>query len=241
MITVIPAIDLIDGNCVRLTQGDFNTKKIYYQNPVDAAKLIEGCGISHLHIVDLDNAKEGEIISLKAVENIAKATTLHIDYGGGVKTDSDMKSVFNAGASQVNIGSLAVKEPEKMTEWLQKYGDKLILSADVRNQLIALSGWKDDTDIPLNDFIQQFTDKGLKYVTSTDISLDGRLTGPAFEMYKKLKSDFPELNICASGGISKIEDIDRLNDMNIERVIVGKAIYEGIITFGDLLKYSPNA
>ncbi len=241
MITVIPAIDLIDGNCVRLTEGNFDTKKIYYRDPVDAAKLIEGCGLTHLHVVDLDNAKAGKVLSLESLERIASSTSLTIDYGGGVKTLEELKSVFEAGVDQVNIGSLAVHDPDLVKEWLHDYSGKIILSADAKNNKIATAGWQSESELQLQDFIQIFTEHGLEYITSTDISKDGKLGGPSFEMYEILRKEFPSLNICASGGVTRSEDIEKLQDMGINRVIVGKAIYEGVLTFGDLAKFTDDA
>ena len=235
---IIPAIDLIDGQCVRLTKGDYDKKKIYSSNPLEIALNFEKHGFKRLHLVDLDGAKAGKVINGDILKSICKNTALEVDFGGGIKTDSDLEIVFEVGAKQVTIGSLAVKEPQKMKEWILKYGaDKFILGADVKDGKIAIGGWLETSDIDLGPFIQQYFDLGIRTVLCTDISKDGMLTGPAFELYEEIMKQFPDLNLIASGGVSNIEDIQKLCTLNIPSVVVGKAIYENRIDLVDLRKY----
>ncbi|MDH5381058.1 MAG: 1-(5-phosphoribosyl)-5-[(5-phosphoribosylamino)methylideneamino]imidazole-4-carboxamide isomerase [Cyclobacteriaceae bacterium] len=236
MIDLIPAIDIIDGKCVRLTQGDFNHQTNYNIEPLEVAKNYQNTGIKQLHLVQLDNAKLGMIKELKVLETIASQTTLRVDYGGGIKSIEDIKRILDAGAHQVNIGSWAVKDPDNFTRALSTFGDKIILSADVRNGKVSVSGWQEDSNIELDDFIAGYIPKGLKYVTSTDISKDGAMMGPATDLYIHLKKKFPELYITASGGVSTLNDITALNEAQIDGVIIGKALYEGAFTIQELTK-----
>jgi phosphoribosylformimino-5-aminoimidazole carboxamide ribotide isomerase len=224
---IIPAIDIIDGKCVRLTQGDYAQKKIYNENPLDVAKEFEDSGLNYLHLIDLDGAKAGQVINWKVLENITKNTDLDVDFGGGIKTDEEVK--------QVNIGSIAVKSPSKIVEWIENFGaEKIILSADVKNEMIAFSGWQEDSAILITTFLKDYIQKGIEYVTCTDISTDGMLTGPNFELYKKILLSFPQLNVVASGGVSCIDDLHELKQIGADGVIVGKAIYEGRVTLKEL-------
>lgn len=231
MIQIIPAIDLIDGKCVRLTQGDYAQKKIYNENPLEVAKSFEDAGIQRLHLVDLDGAKQKRIVNHKVLELLATKTNLHIDFGGGVQSDEMIEIAFNSGAKQVTGGSVAVKNPDLFEGWLQNYGgEKIILGADARDEKIAISGWEEATTTSVYDFVGNYIEKGAKYAISTDVAKDGLLEGPSFQLYKNLQDQFPNLQIIASGGVSVMDDILKLDEMNIFGVIVGKAIYEGRIT-----------
>lgn len=231
MIQIIPAIDLIDGKCVRLTQGDYAQKKIYNENPLEVAKSFEDAGIQRLHLVDLDGAKQKRIVNHKVLELLASKTNLHIDFGGGVQSDEMIEIAFNSGAKQVTGGSVAVKKPDLFEGWLQGYGgEKIILGADARDEKIAISGWEEATTTSVYDFVGNYIEKGAKYAISTDVAKDGLLEGPSFQLYKNLQDQFPSLQIIASGGVSVMDDILKLDEMNIFGVIVGKAIYEGRIT-----------
>ncbi len=235
MIEIIPAIDLIDGKCVRLTQGDYARKVIYDENPLRVAGEFESSGFKRLHIVDLDGAKNGEITNLKVLETIARETNLTIDFGGGIKTDEDIQSVFSAGAAMASIGSIAVKEPDKFFAWLEKYGsEKILLGADVKNKKLAINGWQTATDLEITSFLESYFAKGAKQVFCTDISKDGLLQGSSNELYSQILSRLPELKLIASGGVSRIEDIYELEKIGCAGVIVGKAIYEGKITLEEL-------
>ncbi len=237
MIEIVPAIDLINGKCVRLTQGDYTTSK-QYGNPVEMALRFEGAGLRRLHLVDLDGARQKHVVNLPVLEAIAKQTSLHIDFGGGVQSNADLKRVLDAGARQVTGGSVAVKQPELFQGWLQQYGaEKIILGADARNGLIAVSGWEEATELEINDFIARYIKKGVRQVISTDVARDGLLQGPSFDLYQQLQTAFPDLYIIASGGIASIDDIARLEAMGIPAVIVGKAIYEGRVTLEALTKF----
>lgn len=232
---IIPAIDLIDGKCVRLTQGDYDKKTIYNENPLEVAKQFESIGIKRLHLVDLDGAKKGEVVNIKVLENIASNTDLIIDFGGGIKSEESLQHVFNAGANLATIGSLAVKEPELFFDWIEKYGPgKIMLGADVNNEKIAISGWLNTTDINVYDFIKINYLKGIKNVFCTDISKDGMLQGPALDLYMKIMKEVPGLKIIASGGVSGIDEIKLLKQIGCGGVIIGKAIYEGRITIDEL-------
>ena len=234
MTTIIPAIDLIGGECVRLTEGDYSRKKVYYTDPLEMALRLEEEGFSFLHLVDLDNAREGQIKSLEVLQKLAANTNLTIDYGGGIKSIQDVNRVLEAGAAQVNCGSMAVHNREEMSRLLREMPENIILSADVLNGKIATGAWLDHSDLDLEEFIDYYVSAGLRYVTSTDISKDGKLEGPAFEMYSTLRSRFPQINICASGGVTSLEDIKTLRRAGIDRIIVGKAIYEGRIDLKEL-------
>jgi phosphoribosylformimino-5-aminoimidazole carboxamide ribotide isomerase len=237
MIEIIPAIDLIDGKCVRLTQGDFAQKKIYNENPLDAAKEFENVGLKRLHIVDLDGAKRGKVANLKVLETIAANTNLTIDFGGGIKTDEDIKSVFDVGAAMASIGSIAVKDKEKFFAWLEKYGsEKILLGADVKGKNLAINGWQTETEIEILAFLKEYFAKGVTQAFVTDISKDGLLQGSSNELYAEILREIPELKLIASGGVSRIEDITELEKIGCSGVIVGKAIYEGKINLEDLRK-----
>lgn len=239
MIELIPAIDIIDGKCVRLTQGDYSTQKIYNEDPLEAAKVFEDHGIRRLHVVDLDGAREGRIINYRTLEKLATRTALIIDFGGGLKQEDDLEIAFESGAQMVTGGSIAVKNPEVFTSWISKFGsEKIILGADVKDRKIAISGWQETTDKDLIPFIREYNEKGITKVICTDISRDGMLQGPAIELYKEIKEELPVLRIIASGGVSSIEDIERLEAAGIPSVIFGKAFYEGKIQLKDLLRFT---
>ncbi len=238
-IEIIPAIDIIEGKCVRLSQGDYNQKTVYNEDPLEVAKKFETAGIKRLHLVDLDGAKAKHIVNYKVLEKIAVKTNLVIDFGGGLKSDEDLKIAFHSGAAMVTGGSIAVKEKDIFLSWLEKYGnEKIILGADAKDGNIAVSGWQESTEIPVIDFIEQFYSEGIKKVISTDISRDGMLSGPSFELYAEILEKLPEVEIIASGGIASMDDILKLNEMDVPGVITGKAIYEGKISLKDIEKYN---
>jgi len=238
MIEIIPAIDIIDGKCVRLSQGDYTQKKVYSDNPLQVALQFENFGISRLHLVDLDGAKEGKIVNWKILETIAVKTKLIIDFGGGIKTDNDIQSVFDSGANIATIGSLAVKNEELFLSWIKKYGaSKILLGADVKNENISINGWQEQTQISVYDFIESNIKKGVSNIFCTDISKDGLLEGASVELYRNILNKFPELNLIASGGVSSLNDIDDLEKSGCSAVIIGKAIYEEKISLNDLKKY----
>ena len=235
MIEIIPAIDLIDGKCVRLSQGDFARKIIYNENPLRVAEEFESNGLKRLHIVDLDGAKNGKVANLKVLETIARETDLVIDFGGGIKTDKDINSVFDAGAAIASVGSVAVREPEKFFAWLEKYGsENILLGADVNNKLLAINGWQTATDLEIIPFLESYYAKGITQVFCTDISKDGLLQGSANELYAEILSVLPQLKLIASGGVSRIEDVYELEKIGCAGVIIGKAIYEGKISLREL-------
>lgn len=233
---IIPAIDIIDGKCVRLSKGDYDTKKIYNENPLEVAKNFEAHGIKHLHLVDLDGAKSKHIVNHKILEQIAAKTTLKIDFGGGLKTDQDLHIAFESGASQITGGSIAVKDPTIFENWITTYGsDKIILGADAQNEKIAINGWQEESTEELIPFIQTYMTKGVRYVICTDISKDGMLEGPSFDLYKKIiNSCQPELKLIASGGISTFDELPKLAELGCEGTIIGKAIYENRISLKQL-------
>lgn len=238
---IIPAIDIIEGKCVRLSKGDYNTKKIYNKNPLEVAKEFEAHGINYLHLVDLDGAKSKHIVNHKVLELIATKTSLKIDFGGGLKTDEDLKIAFECGASQVTGGSIAVKDPDIFKSWLAKFGsDKVILGADANNEKIAVSGWQEESEEELIPFIKSYAKEGIKYVICTDISKDGMLQGPSFELYEKILKNVQDIKLIASGGISTFDELPRLADIGCEGTIIGKAIYEGRITLKQLEEYIIN-
>ena len=238
MITIIPAIDIIEGKCVRLSQGDYNQKKVYNEDPLEVAKMFEDHGIKRLHLVDLDGAKAKHVVNSKVLDRIASKTDLDIDFGGGIKTDEDIKLVFDCGAKQATIGSVAINNKELFFKWIEEYGsEKLILGADVKDDKIAVSGWIDVSEVHLNDFLKEYESKGVSYVLCTDISKDGMLQGTAIDLYKKLRHDFRDLKIIASGGITYLHEIDDLIKVGVYGVIIGKAIYEGRISLHDLEKF----
>lgn len=238
MIELIPAIDIIDGKCVRLTQGDYTQKTIYNENPLEVAKQFEDIGITRLHLVDLDGAKKGEVVNLAVLEKIANQTQLTIDFGGGIKNDKTIETVFNSGATLAAIGSLAVKQPEILFNWLKKYGaDKILLGADAKNEKIAINGWLESTDLNILTFLRLNAEKGMKNVFCTDISKDGLLQGPSTELYKNIIKEIPQIHLIASGGVSNIKDVLILEEIGCKGVIIGKAIYEGKITINELKQY----
>lgn len=238
MIELIPAIDIIDGKCVRLTKGDYSTKKVYGEDPLEVAKMFEASGIRRLHTVDLDGARSQHVVNYKTIERIADHTSLVIDFGGGIKTDEDLDIAFSSGATMVTIGSVAVKNPQLFCSWLERYGSgKMILGADVKEGLVSISGWMEEGDNKLMPFLHDYVGKGVKNVLCTDIACDGMLQGPSIELYKEIMQEFPDMHLIASGGVSCIEDIDALNDAGIPAVVFGKAIYEGRIKMEDLERY----
>lgn len=236
---IIPAIDIIDGSCVRLTQGDYNQKTVYSSHPIDVAKQFEDHGIHTLHLVDLDGAKNGKITNLGVLESITKHTNLQIDFGGGVKTSQDVQQILNAGATWVTIGSLAVKHPEIIQEFIQTYGaEKFMLGADVKNELLQIHGWIESTQVHVHEFIAKYLKIGVKRFFCTDISKDGMMKGPALDLYKKIIATFPEIFLIASGGVSSLNDLDYLKACGCKAVIVGKAIYEGKISLAELNQWN---
>ncbi|MBT9483228.1 1-(5-phosphoribosyl)-5-[(5-phosphoribosylamino)methylideneamino]imidazole-4-carboxamide isomerase [Sediminibacterium sp.] len=231
---IIPAIDIIDGKCVRLTEGDYSQKTVYNDNPLEVAKSFEDAGINRLHLVDLDGAKAGKVTNWKVLESIAKNTQLVIDFGGGIKQESDLKIVFDSGAAFATIGSMAVKEPDLFETWLKEYGEnRFLLGADVKGENIAIGGWLETTNENIIKFIQKYISKGVTQLFCTDISKDGKLEGPSIELYKKIIQHFPELYFIASGGVSSMQDINELRIIGCSGVIVGKAIYEGRIKISE--------
>jgi phosphoribosylformimino-5-aminoimidazole carboxamide ribotide isomerase len=238
MIQIIPAIDMIEGKCVRLTQGDYGKKIIYNENPLEVALEFQDSGLTRLHLVDLDGAKAKKVINWKVLEKIASQTSLHIDFGGGVQSEEDIRIVFESGAKQVTGGSVAVKQSDLFKNWLEVYGgEKIILGADAKNEKVAVSGWEEGTELWVYDFVEEYVEKGVKYVISTDVAKDGLLQGPSFDLYKNLQDKCPDLNIIASGGISGLGDVEKLEEMNIYGVIIGKAIYENRISLIDLQQF----
>ena len=236
---IIPAIDLIDGKCVRLTQGDYAQKKIYNENPLEVAKSFEAAGIRRLHLVDLDGAKAQHIVNHKVLYTIATQTSLVIDFGGGLKTDADLHIAFENGASMITGGSIAVKNPETFIRWIADYGaDRIILGADAKDGMIAVSGWTETASLELAAFIDGYRTKGITQVICTDIGRDGTMQGPAVELYRKLLEQFPGLYLVASGGVSSAEDITALQEAGVPAVITGKAIYEGKIKIEELNHHS---
>ena len=235
---IIPAIDIIDGKCVRLTQGDYAQKIIYNENPLEVALEFESIGITRLHLVDLDGAKLGKVVNYKVLEKIASKTKLSIDFGGGIKTDDDIETVFNYGADLATIGSVAVKNKTLFFSWIKKYGaDKLFLGADVKNEKIAIGGWFETTNISIYDFIKENLAEGIQQIFCTDISKDGLLQGPSIDLYKNLINKFPTINLTASGGVSNTTDLIELKNSGCSGAIVGKAIYEGRITMNELKQF----
>jgi len=235
MITIIPAIDIIGGKCVRLEQGDYSLKKVYEADPLDVARRFEDHGIKRLHLVDLDGARDKHIVNYHILERIVAKTGLIIDFGGGIKTESDLHVVFESGAAMAVIGSIAVTDPDLFQDWLFAYGpEKIILGADVREGKIAVSGWTDITEIGLFDFLTFYKSMGVKQVLCTDIAKDGMMQGSSVELYKQMLKDFPAIRVLASGGISSVEEIHRLNEAGVTGAIIGKALYEGKIKMEEL-------
>ena len=238
MIELIPAIDIIDGKCVRLSQGDYDTKKVYNENPLEVAKEFEANGIHRLHVVDLDGAKSSHVVNYKVLDAIAGHTSLIIDFGGGIKTDEDLVIAFENGAQMVTLGSVAVKQPELFKKWLYQYGaEKIILGADVKKNRISVSGWKEESQQELMPFLADYTKEGVNKVLCTDISRDGMLQGPSIALYQQIMKEFPDMHLIASGGVSSLDDIIRLDEAGIPAVVFGKALYEGRITMKDLKRF----
>jgi phosphoribosylformimino-5-aminoimidazole carboxamide ribotide isomerase len=236
---IIPAIDIIDGKCVRLTEGDYAQKKIYNEHPLEVAKQFEDAGLMRLHLVDLDGAKAGAVKNWKALETIAGKTSLIIDFGGGIKQEEDVKIVFSSGAALATVGSIAVKDEERFVSWLQQFGaDKFLLGADVKDEKIAVGGWLETTDIWIYDFIEKYIAHGVQQIFCTDVSKDGKLEGPSTELYKNIIQKFPQLHFIASGGVSNMNDLDELQNIGCKGAIVGKAIYEGRISLNELKRFS---
>lgn len=238
MIEFIPAIDIIDGKCVRLSQGKYDSQKVYNENPVEVAKEFEAYGISRLHVVDLDGAASHHVVNYRVLDRIASQTSLIIDFGGGVKSDEDLAIAFENGAQMVTLGSIAVKQPDLFCQWLDKYGnDKIILGADVKDNKIAISGWKEESSQELMPFLDYYIKKGITKVLCTDISRDGMLEGPSTPLYKDIMTAYPELHLIASGGVSSLDDILKLHEAGIPAVVVGKALYEEKISLRELSRY----
>nr|WP_320119084.1 1-(5-phosphoribosyl)-5-[(5-phosphoribosylamino)methylideneamino]imidazole-4-carboxamide isomerase [uncultured Marinifilum sp.] len=235
-IKIIPAIDTIKGRCVRLTKGDYDTEKVYSEDPLQIAKEFEKIGISRLHLVDLEGAKSGHICNAEVLKRVSTGTNLKIDFGGGVKSDEDIKLAFESGAAQVTGGSIAVSNPELFESWLESYGaEKIILGADVRNEMVSISGWQKDSDYHLYKFLEKYQKQGVKRIICTDISKDGMLQGPAVELYKGIMEEFPSLELVASGGVGELNDVRILNEIGCWGVIIGKAIYEERIDMNELV------
>ena len=235
MIELIPAIDIINGQCVRLTKGDYQQKTVYSDSPAEVAKGFEQLGYKRLHVVDLDGAKSKHIVNDEVLRRIMTETQLTVDFGGGIKTDEDIRKAFDAGAKMVTVGSIAVQQPELCFEWLDKYGaERIILGADVRHGKISINGWKEDSDEDLLPFLRKYIDAGIKNVLCTEISKDGTLAGPAIELYKSIMQEYPGLHLIASGGVSSMDDIKALDAAGIPAVVFGKAIYEGKINLKEL-------
>ena len=236
---IIPAIDIIEGKCVRLTQGDYEQKKIYNEHPLEIAKQFEDVGLKRLHLVDLDGAKAGAVRNWKVLETLASKTSLIIDFGGGIKKEEDVKIVFNSGAALATVGSLAVKNEEEFVKWLLLFGtDKFLLGADVKEKKIAVSGWLEKTDIWIYDFIQKYIEHGVQQIFCTDVSKDGKLEGPSIDLYKNIINKFPELHFIASGGVSSLKNLEELKEIGCKGIIVGKAIYENRISLTDLKNFA---
>ena len=241
MISIIPAIDLIDGRCVRLTRGDYSQKKVYDGNPADLARSYADCGVKRIHLVDLDGARAGAPHNLKTLEQIAKAVSCELEWGGGIKDDAALEAVFSAGASHAIVGSVAALQPDVFTGWLGRYGERMILGADVRDGFVAVKGWLEAAPVGIDELISHFLPAGLKECIVTEISRDGMLQGPAAALYVRLQRDFPDLSITVSGGISSMADIRMLDALHLGKVIVGKAIYENHITLEDIKTWSQSA
>ena len=236
MIELIPAIDIIGGQCVRLTKGDYDQKTVYRDSPAEVAKEFEDLGFKRLHVVDLDGAKSKHIVNDAVLKSITTETNLIVDFGGGIKTDEDIEKAFASGASMVTVGSIAVTHPELFMGWLEKYGaERMILGADVRHGKISINGWKEDSEEDLLPFLKKYIDAGVRNVLCTEISKDGTLSGPAIDLYKEIMAAYPELHLIASGGVSSIDDITALDKAGIPSVVFGKAIYEGKINLNELV------
>lgn len=235
MLEIIPAIDIIEGKCVRLTKGDYDTSKVYADNPLDMAKMFEDAGIRRLHLVDLDGAKSKHVVNINVLRTICTETNLVVDFGGGIKTSEDLKKVFDSGASMATAGSIAVTDPQQVYHWIDTFGaERLILGADVRDGKISINGWKEDCPIQLMDFLQNYTDKGIRNILCTDIHKDGMLQGPNVELYSSIMKRFPDIHLIASGGVSCVEDLRALKEAGIPAVVFGKALYEKRIKIEEL-------
>jgi phosphoribosylformimino-5-aminoimidazole carboxamide ribotide isomerase len=233
---IIPAIDIIDGKCVRLTQGDYNHKKVYNEDPLEVAKAFADAGVTRLHLVDLDGARAKHIVNHKVLERIANKTNLHIDFGGGLKQDDDLRIAFECGARQITGGTVAVKDPDLFLSWLERFGpERIILGADVKNGKIAVSGWEEESQEELLPFLERYLEAGVRYAICTDVSKDGLLAGSAKELYAEIRSEFPDLQLIASGGVVATEEVEELREMGCFGAIIGKAIYEGRISLKDLI------
>lgn len=233
---IIPAIDIIDGKCVRLTEGDYSQKKIYNEHPLEVALEFEGAGLQRLHLVDLDGAKAGAVKNWKVLETIASRTKLTIDFGGGIKTGKDVEIVLGSGAALATVGSIAVKDEALFVSWLQEFGaNKFLLGADVKNEKIAVGGWLVTTDVWVYDFMEKYIKHGVQQIFCTDVSKDGKLEGPSTELYRNILSKFPELHFIASGGVATMKDLEQLKEIGCAAAIVGKAIYEGRISFKEIV------
>ncbi|RYZ28739.1 MAG: 1-(5-phosphoribosyl)-5-[(5-phosphoribosylamino)methylideneamino]imidazole-4-carboxamide isomerase [Chitinophagaceae bacterium] len=237
---IIPAIDIIEGKCVRLTHGDYSQKKIYNEHPLEVAHQFEDAGLKRLHLVDLDGAKEGRVKNWKVLETIAGKTSMIVDFGGGIKAEKDVQIVLDSGAALATVGSMAVKEKETFVQWLQKFGaDKFLLGADVKKEKLTISGWTEQTEIWIYDFIEDYRQQGINQIFCTDVAKDGALEGPSTELYKNIIEKFPALHFIASGGVSSMDDVYALHDIGCKGVIIGKAIYEGRVQLNDLKKLNP--
>ncbi len=238
---IIPAIDLIGGKCVRLTQGDYAQQTIYHENPLEMAQQFEAAGLKRLHLVDLDGARQKRIVNHAVLAQIAQHTRLHIDFGGGVQTDADLQLAFDCGAAQVTAGSVAVRNPALVDQWLASFGpERIILGADVRNRQIAVGGWQETTSLDLFSFLADYVQRGIRYVICTDVAKDGLLQGPASELYEEILQRFPDLQLIASGGVSNLADLIALGSLHLSGAIVGKAIYEGRVTLAELANLGEN-
>lgn len=238
MIDLIPAIDIIQGKCVRLTQGQYDSQKVYNEQPLEVAQAFEAHGLKRLHVVDLDGAASQHVVNYRVLEQIASRTNLVIDFGGGIKSEEDLRIAFDAGASMITVGSVAVKQPEIVARWLKDYGaDKVIVGADVNERKIAINGWKEDSSVDLFEFITDYIRQGVNQVLCTDISKDGMLEGPSVKLYKEVMEQFPELYLIASGGVSRMDDLYELQELGVPAIVFGKAIYEGRISLKDIEKF----
>ena len=236
---IIPAIDIIDGKCVRLTQGDYAQKTVYNENPLDVARSFEAAGITNLHLVDLDGAKAGRVTNWKVIESLTSGTSLSIDFGGGIKTGEEIRKLLDLGVRQVNLGSIAVKNRELVKDWLLEFGSgSIILSADVKNESIVINGWQENAAIPIDQFLDDYRGYGIHYVTCTDISTDGMLSGPNVSLYRHLLERHPSLVLTASGGVGSLDDLRVLATTGLDGVIVGKAIYEGRINLNQIREFT---
>lgn len=236
---IIAAIDIMEGKCVRLTQGNFGSVKVYDEDPVDMAKKFEDADLENIHVVDLEGAQTGAVVNWQTLEEIRANTALRIDFGGGVKTTEDVEALLDLNIDRINVGSVAVKEPDKFKEWISRFGaDNFILSTDVKGNEIKVNGWQEKTGVTIYDIIQQYEPTGIKHITCTDISADGTLKGPNFALYKKLLKRFPEMKVTASGGVGSMEDLENLEYIGVYGVIIGKAIYEGKISLEQLASFN---